>query len=201
MPQIENKNIPSFELDHVYIVDRDDDNAERKRLREAFVKEVTLTSAGTAKFMFQLAQLSGETSTTTDSDLLTIYYDTATFKATNTVVTAIYALISDLLTQLGVPRDVYEFFKANANASQFIVPKGYIINDNIMVEAVDFPASWKFERTLVVNDANGTKTATFGPWKHNANFYGKTEIFATREEALKNHKIKVLRLTGDEDQI
>lgn len=199
MSQIENKNIPTFDIDHIYIVDRDDDNAKRRMLLEAFVKKVSISKDGVVQFHFQLA---GETGTI-ESDLLKIYYDVATYRAEDKVVKQTYELISDLLNELGIPATLYETFKAHINSSQFLIPKGFIINDNSMIEPIDFPESWDFERTLQVSENNGVKTASFSDWSHNANFKGKPieEIYLTREEALKDHQIKVLRLTGKEDEV
>lgn len=199
MNQIENKNIPTFDIDHIYIVDRDDDNAKRRMLLEAFVKKVSISKEGGVRFHFQLAGESG----TIESDLLKIYYDVATYRSKDQVVKQSYELISELLNKLGIPSTLYDCFKANINSSQFLIPKGFIINDTFMVEPIDFPESWDFERSMQVNENNGVKSVTFSDWTHNANFNGKPieEIYPTREEALKDHQIKVLRLTGKEDEV
>lgn len=199
MSQIENKNIPVFDIDHIYVVDRDDDNAMRRMLREAFVKKVSISYDGTVAFHFQLA---GESSAI-ESDLLKIYYDAATYRSKDQVVKQSYGLISELLNRLGIPPALYDHFKANINSSRYLIPKGFIINDDLLVEPVDFPETWDFERTMQVDENNGVKTVAFSEWSHNANFNGKPveEIYPTREEALKNHQIKVLRLTGKEDEV
>ncbi|PWB10494.1 MULTISPECIES: hypothetical protein [Bacteroidales] len=199
MSQIENKNTPTFDIDHIYIVDRDDDNAKRRMLLEAFVKKVSISKEGTVKFYFQLAGESG----TIESDLLKIYYDVATYRSEDKVVKQTYQLISELLNELGIPSVLFDCFKAHITSSQFLIPKGFIINDNLMIEPIDFPESWDFERSMQISENNGVKTVSFSDWTHNANFKGKPieEIYPTREEALKDHQIKVLRLTGKEDEV
>lgn len=190
---IENHNIPTFNLNHVYVVDKDDDNAERRMLQEAIVKKVSITNKGNVSFTFQIA---GST-TPEDSDSLTIYYDVNAYKSHGTVVSQTYTTVSTLLHQLGIQDARFSIIKPTITSTPLIIPKGYIINDKTLVEAVDFPNPWNFERVI---STSGSISET---WTHNANFNGlaDSEIYATREEALQGHKVKILRLNGTEDEV
>lgn len=197
MAAITNTVVPAYELDHIYIVDSGDDNAERRMLLEGIVTQVTICSDGNVSFRFRLAGAN----TATDVSLSQLYYDTEAYRATGKKMEMFFSTVSDLLTLLGIPSSLYETFKANSNASQLLLPKGVFINSSLMVEEVDFPETWEFTRTVTVSvSESGARTLEVSDWKHDAKFFGK-EIFSDREEALRDHKVKVLRLTGEEDEV
>lgn len=197
MDYITNTTIPVYDLDHIYIVDTNDDNAERRMLLEAMVNQVTIASDGTVSFLFKLAGETGATDITASD----VYYDMEAYRATGKKTEAIYSTVSNLLNLLGISPDYYETFKATPNSSQLLLPKGYIINDMLMVEELSFPASWEFTRSITSSlGESGNHIVEVSGWSHNAKFHGK-EVFATREDALKDHKIKLLRLNGVEENV
>lgn len=198
MATIKNQNIPVYDIDHIYVVDTGDDNAERKMLAEAIVETVTITEDGRVSFKFKVA---GEQSAFSPDEMV-IYYDIAAYRATDKKTECAYKMISELLNELGVSSELYNTFKANPNAYQYLVPSGYIITDDTMVAAIDFPSTWEFTRTeITVEPEEPDDVSTIQTiWKHNANFFNR-QVFPTREEALKDHKIKICRLDGTEDEV
>lgn len=195
MAKIENKTTGTYDLAHVYIADRDDDNAERKMLKEAQVNKVTINSLGEATFQFKVA---GESSLVdANDDKLILYFDTDAYRASGKRVDTTYKTIPELLADLGISASLFESFKSNPNATPVLVPQGFFINDKTMVEEVTFPENWEFTRTIVKDSETDKETAV---WKHNANWAEKT-VYATREQALENHKLKLLRLDGTEDEV
>lgn len=196
MVQITNKNIPVYQLDHFYVADNNNKNAERTMLSEAVVSKVIIMSGGAAEFYFSLAGVQAPI----DVDELVLYYDIEGYRADGQKTVASYKLVSAVLEELGITSDLYDTIKINPNSSMLLKPKGFFINDTTQVEEVDFPGTWVFERTVTKVINEGVAEVEVSPWKHDANFYGK-EIYPTREAALKNHKIKLLRLNGQEDEV
>lgn len=195
MAKIDNRTTGTYDLSHVYIADRDDDNAERKMLKEAEVQKVTINSLGEATFQFKVA---GESCLIDASDdKMALYLNIEAYRASSKRVGATYKTIAELLAGLGIDSSLFESFKSNPNATPVLVPKGFFINDKTMVEEVSFPENWEFTRT-VAKDSETDQEITV--WKHNAAWAEKT-VYATREAALENHKIKLLRLNGVEDEV
>lgn len=198
MAKIANKVVPTYDIDHIYVVDSDDDNVIRKMLKEAIIASVTITSSGAVSYKFQVA---GENNLM-PADNLAVYYDTNAYRASERTVECRYINISKLLVSLGIPETLFYTTKANSNATPHLTPTGYIINDQMMVEAVTFPESWTFTRVFKTVPAEHPEaTERFETWEHNANFNGHTTIYLTRADAMKNHKIKILRLDGSESEV
>ena len=195
MAQIENKTTGTYDLSHIYVADRDDDNAERKMLKEAQVNKVTINSLGEATFQFKVA---GESVLIDASnEAMVLYWDTAAYRASSQKVETTFKIISELLLELGIAPELFSSFKSNPNATPILIPQGFFINDKTMVEEVTFPENWEFTRTVVTDEETGTETTV---WKHNADFSEKI-VYETREQALENHKLKLLRLDGTEDEV
>lgn len=195
MAKIDNRTTGTYDLSHVYIADRDDDNAERKMLKEAEVQKVTINSLGEATFQFKVAGESGLIDASDDK--MALYLNIEAYRASSKRVGATYKTIAELLADLGIDSSLFESFKSNPNATPVLVPKGFFINDKTMVEEVSFPENWEFTRTVVKDSETDQETTV---WKHNASWAEKT-VYATREKALENHKIKLLRLNGVEDEV
>lgn len=195
MAKIDNRTTGTYDLSHVYIADRDDDNAERKMLKEAEVQKVTINSLGEATFQFKVAGESGLIDASDDK--MELYLNIEAYRASSKRVGATYKTIAELLADLGIDSSLFESFKSNPNATPVLVPKGFFINDKTMVEEVSFPENWEFTRTVVKDSETDQETTI---WKHNAGWAEKT-VYATRETALENHKIKLLRLNGVEDEV
>lgn len=195
MAKIDNRTTGTYDLSHVYIADRDDDNAERKMLKEAEVQKVTINSLGEATFQFKVAGESGLIDASDDK--MALYLNIEAYRASSKRVGATYKTIAELLADLGIDSSLFESFKSNPNATPVLVPKGFFINDKTMVEEVSFPENWEFTRTVVKDSETDQETTV---WKHNAGWAEKT-VYTTRETALENHKIKLLRLNGVEDEV
>lgn len=202
MNTIQNKNIPVLDLEHTYVVDKGDDNAERHMLQEAFVNQVAI-ECDKAEVTFSLWLADG--SKDVNPENVTIYYDVDSYRATGKSLVQPYDQILNLLKQMGVPEMVLEAVKGQTTSGYYIQPTGYIIDENLMIQRIDFPDKWVFKRKLKKEtDADNKVTSiTITDWEHNANFNGKAlnELYATRADALKNHKIRVQRLTGDEEEV
>lgn len=197
MANIYNRNIPAYDLDHVYVADCGDDNIHRHMLREAMVSQVIIDTDGIPHFYFDVADKDAPMAS---SEMEGVYYNTDSYKNNGIEVDLKYKLTTGILASLGVTSDVYDIVKANPNASQLIVAKGFVVNDDDMVEPVEFPSRWIFTKKVVeTTDSSGIVSSAV-IWEHNANFNGK-HVFATRGDAFDGHKIKLMKLDGTVEEV
>lgn len=103
--------------------------------------------------------------------------------------------VAGLINAIAINPNIFYIY-TELTGEQYVAPRGFFINDNTIVEEIDFPETLSFTRTM-------DETGSISGWTSNANFEGLTdsEIYPSREEALKNHKTIIKRFSGKEDLI
>lgn len=180
---IQNRYINTPDLNHIYIVDTADDNIERRMLREAVVAKVTVSEEGVLNFEYSVAG---------KSNLMKVqpantFYSVEEYKS-NTFPKARFLQINQLLELLGIP----DYFMDVSRAYFTISPKGYYISEGSIVAPLDFPKKWEFTREITLTETGGISLSA---WRHNAPWHDQ-DIYLAREDALKNHKLSIQRLSG-----
>ena len=192
MAKILNKVYPWFKLSHTYIVDIGEDNAERRMLYEGIVTRIDVSSDGTMSFFFTLSE---DVTKERASGELKIYEDANAYKLGKTAEESYMNNVAGLINVIAINPNIFYIY-TELTGEQYVAPRGFFINDNTMVEEIDFPETLSFTRTV-------DETGNISGWTSNANFEGLTdsEIYPSREEALKNHKTIIKRFSGKEDLI
>lgn len=182
MAVLKNKYARIYDLNTVYIVDKEDDNALRTMLSEAIINKVIISSNGSIKMIAKVANQSEPS----DLESLTFFSSVNDYKLASLPEPKHY-LITQILDMLGVPSDSYTVTEDDNTVDAY----GYIINSSNMVEKCTFPDNWEFTRDITISGQN----CTLGTWEHNANFYD-ADVYPSIEEALANHKIQLLTMSG-----
>ena len=192
MAKILNKTNPWFKVSQIYIVDVDEDNAERRMLYEGIITRIDVSSDGSMSFYFTL---SNDVTKEKASSELKIYEDANAYKIGKTAETSYMNNVAGLFNVIGVNQKICYLY-IEPGGEQYVAPRGFFINYDTMVEGIDFPDTLSFTRT--VDEAGNPST-----WTSNANFEGlaESDIYASREDALKNHRTIIKRFGGKEDTI
>lgn len=193
MAKILNKIVPWYKISNTYIVDVGKDNAEERTLYEGIVTRIDVSSDGSMSFGFTL---SDNVNKEISSDDLTLYEDVNGYKSDISAKTICKNNVAGLIKAIGIALDIFYIYQDESTGQQYLATRGFFINDNLMVEKIDFPDTLTFSRTV---DAEGNVSQ----WKSNANFDGLVEgdVYASREDALKNHKTILKRFGGKEDLV
>lgn len=192
MAKILNKTNPWFKLSQIYIVDVGEDNAERRMLYEGVVTRIDVSSDGTMSFYFTLSE---DVTKERASGELTIYEDANAYKLDKTAEKLYRNNVAGLINAIDLNANIFYIY-TESSGEQYVAPRGFFVNEDTMVEAIDFPDTLSFTRTV-------DETGRVSVWTSNANFAELTDddIYPSREEALKNHRTIIKRFGGKEDSI
>lgn len=192
MASILNKINEWYDLTHTYIVDVDEVTAVKRVLYEGIVTSIDVTADGTMTFYFTLSD--GKTADK-DASSLSIYESSEAYKAGSKARGKLYRSVVGLFKAMDVNANSIRIIPQN-DGSIYIALDGYYIDEDGQVVKLDFPATLTFMREI---GENGEPT----PWESNAVFtkLAETDIYATREDALKNQQTVIKRFNGKEDEI